>query len=119
MIKPGVESDKITRRALFLGVTAALALALLPLLFWGKLAQQIPLFYSLPWGEAQIANKMMLFIPAVIATAFIITNLILARTIHQTLNRQDAFSVRILWVGTTFAIFLGLATIVRIILLFL
>lgn len=117
-MKPLIQSDKITRRALALSITVVVFLALLPVLFWGKLTQEVPLFYSLPWGENQITSKVMLFSLAGIASLFIIINFVLSHAIYEDLNKE-VFLRRILWVGTALSVLLGLVTTIRIILLFL
>lgn len=117
-MKPIAEGDKITHRALALSITVVVFLALLPVLFWGKLTQEVPLFYSLPWGENQITSKVMLFLPAAIASLFITINFVLSRTIYEEF-KKEVFLRRILWVGTALSVLLGLVTTIRIILLFL
>ena len=46
---------------------------LLILFFWRKLPPEIPLFYSRPWGEEQLANSWSLFIlPSLTIIVFLI-----------------------------------------------
>ncbi len=44
------------------------------LLQYGKLPPQIPLFYSRPWGEDQLADVWMIFLLPVIMNMFYVLN---------------------------------------------
>jgi len=60
----------------------AVALSLGILLFFRFLPDKLPLFYSLPWGERQLANHtQFLIIPATIILITLI-NLIVAKQLH-------------------------------------
>ncbi|MBI3290073.1 hypothetical protein HYZ78_01625 [Candidatus Microgenomates bacterium] len=108
-----VENDKFIRRAQIASLAMTVLLFLLPIIFWGKLSEEVPLFYSLPWGEGQIANKPLLFILGGISFLFITINLLLAKILEN-----EIFLRRVLWAGCVSSIILALITLLRIILLF-
>lgn len=58
-------------------------LASLPLVFigwqWKKLPPEIPLFYSRPWGEEQLADKKFLFLLPTFALTSLFINEIVAK----------------------------------------
>jgi branched-subunit amino acid ABC-type transport system permease component len=65
---------------LLMGFSLALYTAFI-LLFSSQLPSQIPLWYSLPWGENQLAHLSDLFIiPTLIMVIAVSTNLILNKT---------------------------------------
>ena len=81
-------SQSATRDRLFLLFVAAWILptilsAVLAIVNFSALTNQIPLFYSRLWGETQLANKQFLFLP--IAGTFLlgIFNLGLATSFHS------------------------------------
>lgn len=59
---------------LMIGVGLALVMGLL-----GKLPPVVPLYFTLPWGEARLAPKLMLYTIPGIALVFLIFNLGLGR----------------------------------------
>lgn len=81
-------------------------------LFWTKLPPQIPLFYSKPWGESQLSKPYFLPIPLIIATVFLLLNIIIAGKIDN-----YPFLKKTLALGTTIVSVLGSIAIIRIILL--
>ena len=81
------------------------------LLLLKRLPPQIPLFYGLPRGEAQLSSSIGIFIPSVSSLIFISLNLLL---IYIT---QDEFIKKTLVItGLATAVFASIAT-VKIILL--
>ena len=88
-------------------------LFLLPVVFWVRLREEIPLFYSLPWGGDQVVNKALIFILGGISLAFMVINILLARVLDN-----ELFLRRVLWAGCAAATILALITLVRVILLF-
>lgn len=109
--------DIFTKRAITTSIVCACLLFLIPALFWGKLASEVPLFYSLLWGESQIVNKIFLFVPGIATLMFFAVNATLVR-ILKTSNEKDLLLKRFLWGGCALSSILALITIVRIILLF-
>ena len=109
-----IENDKFIRRAMIISFGVTLLLFILPAIFWVRLREEIPLFYSLPWGQSQVANKASLFILGGTSLIFISINLLLNRF----LEKNEIFLRRVLWIGCATAITLALITLIRIILLF-
>ncbi|MBI4059054.1 hypothetical protein HY404_02310 [Candidatus Microgenomates bacterium] len=89
-----------------------IALLLLIVLTSSRLPPQVPLFYSLPWGEEQLAAKTTMLAVPLVSIATLAISMILSR-----LLTRDIFILRLLWLGCLFTITLGLITVARIILL--
>lgn len=65
---------KIFRSSVFF-----ITLQLLLIFFkFSQLPPQVPLFYSLPWGEARLASAASLFLLPTLSTTFLIVNLSLS-----------------------------------------
>jgi len=45
--------------------------------YWSKIPPQIPLYYSLPWGDQQLASPVELTLLPTLATNIFLTNLLL------------------------------------------
>lgn len=78
------QSDKFFLYPLFLSTLSAVVLILLFIIFQNSLPIKLPLFYSFPWGEQQLADKNnYLLLPAllIITTAI---NTLIAWQIHPT-----------------------------------
>ena len=45
--------------------------------YWSKIPPQVPLYYSLPWGEQQLASPVELTLLPTLATNIFLTNLLL------------------------------------------
>ena len=79
--------------------------------FYYRLPPEIPFFYSLPWGEEQLAkNYYILFIPGFTLTIFLI-NFIFVLII----SKKDIFLAQIILWSTCFIAVLSLITLIRII----
>ena|SRR3989344_7569869 len=78
-----------------------------------RLPPVVPLYYSLPWGEEQLANIIYLFIIPASAILFFSINLILSFTILK----KELVLVQILMWTTVFVTLLGFITLLRIVLL--
>lgn len=77
-----IEQKKLFWQMSILPIILAAILALIILLFGQFLPQKLPLFYSLPWGEQQLATpKQFLIIPAVLLASSLI-NLSLGWQLH-------------------------------------
>lgn len=64
----------------------SLLLALLILVFWGfnlnALPNQIPLFYSLPWGQSQLVDLPQLIILPAMIVIILLLNIIISWYLH-------------------------------------
>lgn len=61
-----------------------LLITILLLILIGTLPQSVPLYYSLPWGTGQLAQKQQLFVLPIILTLTMFLNLGLYTQLHQT-----------------------------------
>ncbi len=73
-----VWNDKITGNCLNLALIALSASFFLLLFSWFKLPPKVPLFYSLPWGEEQLASPFYLWLLPASSLAMTIINLAFA-----------------------------------------
>lgn len=97
---------------------------IIPALALSKLPPQIPLWYSLPWGESQLAPKTSLFLLPVISMIFLIFNLLFPHFINLKDEKEENPSKEIFlkesFVFVSLAVsFISLITIVKIVGLFL
>lgn len=99
----------------FLPFLTALVLGVIILFFPRFLPNKLPLFYSLPWGENQLANPQQFFIiPAIIVLIGLI-NLSLSWQLHQT----QTFFKRILLISTLISTIILTISFVKIISIFI
>ena len=73
-----------------------LLITLTCLILYSQLPSKIPLFYSLPWGEAQLVTKQQIFIlPAVLLLVTLINSLLASQLhpVHFALKRILMFSL--------------------------
>lgn len=112
LLKIEVFEDKILKRyfkySLFL-----ISLSLIFIVFKFKtIPPKIPLFYSLPWGEQQLADKFFLFLLPIASIITLLLNIILAKKI-----KEEVLVMKLL-IGTAFLFsLLSFITLVKIILL--
>lgn len=98
-----------TRINLFFLLPAAAIL----LINWRRLPPQLPLYYSLPWGEEQLATPTILlsvFLSTVFVSAGNLVCVFFVRSVSQ-------FYTRIVFVVGTFYTLLTVVTIIKIVLL--
>ncbi|MDD3532305.1 MAG: hypothetical protein PHR64_00545 [Candidatus Shapirobacteria bacterium] len=109
---PGLAfGQKTTRIALFIALGLILIMLGLFFIFYQKLPPQVPLFYSRPWGEAQLASPWFLLALPLLSLFVVALNFILGGLFFNSL-----FLVHVLaWGATAFA-FLALFTLMQIIL---
>lgn len=106
--------EKEISRLLRVNILIILVQFLIIIFFITELPPQIPLFYSRPWGEAQLSSPLMLVILPVFSIAFLVTNTLLATTFLE----KEIFLSKLLIFGSTLVSVFNLVTIVKIILLF-
>lgn len=81
---------------------------------WSVLPPQIPLFYSRPWGQEQLAPKFFIFIlPAVSFLVFLVNNLFA----EFFLKRGSDFFVKASLISSFIVSLLCLISLVKIIIL--
>lgn len=104
-----------TKNPLIFSLTISLFLIILILLLPKFLPARLPLFYSLPWGESQLAeSKQFLIIPSVILILSFI-NLLIVRQLHP----QQILFKKILEFTSIFISIVLAITVFRIILIFI
>lgn len=71
--------DKLGRGSYLTSLALVLVMLLLITLMLGRLPPSVPLYFTLPWGEARLAPKPMLYILPIITLILIVFNLGLGR----------------------------------------
>jgi len=84
-------------------------------IFWKSLPPQLPWFYSLPWGEQQLVNKMW-FVWILAGMAVL---LFLTRIIARWAGKDDTTVKTLIMSGGLLAVLLMTASFVRIMMIFL
>lgn len=106
--------DLLIKQSYLISFILGVSLFILVGLLWKKLPPELPLFYSLPWGENQIVDKPLLLLPPAIILLFNSLGIILTRFFLK-----DSLSLKMLWGGIAVSAVLGGITVVRIIFLVL
>jgi hypothetical protein len=97
--------DRIASRCFNLALIALSASFILLLLSWVRLPPEVPLFYSLPWGEEQLVSPFLLWLLPGSSLAIIFINLTFASYFSS-----DQLLTRVLMVTTS--LYSILATII-------
>lgn len=101
--------------SLIIPAVLALITFLTIFLFFGSLPDKLPLFYSLPWGDNQLASHNQFYIiPAVIVTISLI-NFGLAHQLHPT----QSFFKLLLYSSSIILSLILTVTFIKIILIYL
>lgn len=104
-------------RTSYLGIRLSIGLILLMLIinavFWIKLPPQIPLFYSRPWGEDQLAGKNWIFFLTFICLFLIIMNFRLASLFYK---NEILLAKILVWTSVILAFLLD-TTLIRILII--
>ena len=101
--------------ATILPITISVMIALVILFFFRFLPPKLPLFYSLSWGEGQLAKHIeFLIIPGTLALV-VLLNLSVASYLHE----AQTFFKKILLVGILVPTLIFLVTILKIVLVFI
>lgn len=75
-------SDKYVLVPVILTGVTIIFMTLLTLITLPKLPQNIPLFYSLPWGSPQLADKSQLFLLSIIVATVSVFNFAIYTQLH-------------------------------------
>lgn len=105
--------EKTVRIATRISFAILLFILAFLLFTWQKLPPQVPLFYSLPWGEEQLASPSFLLILPFSCLCLGILNFFLAVFCLE----QHSLAAKILVWVTTSLIFLASFTLVKIVFL--
>lgn len=65
-------------------VISVISIVLLFLILFNRIPDRLPLFYSLPWGETQLATKQQFFLLPVILILVCLINSLIASLLHET-----------------------------------
>lgn len=106
-----IPQDAFAKRCIAVAAVSWAAALLVLLVFWTRIPAQVPLFYSKPWGQEQLAAPGLLFLPVFLSAVFFIGNLILAGRL------TSQFVGNALLVGGTTVVVLASVTLIRIVFL--
>jgi hypothetical protein len=105
-----VLGQKTVRLALFISLGLILVMVGLFLIVYNKLPPRVPLFYSRPWGEAQLVSPWLLLVLPALSFFISLLNFILSGLFFD-----RPFLVQVLmWASVVFS-FLSFFTLFRII----
>ena len=93
----------------------SLILVMLILFLPNFLPNKLPLFYSLRWGESQLASKEQFLILPAISLGITLVNLLIIRQLHS----QQVLLKQILQITTLLCSLILVVTLVKIILIFI
>ncbi len=102
-----------TKKPVLVGLGILAVGSLLFAVSWFSLPPQVPLFYSRPWGEGQLAQPLFLLLPLVLGIIFLLINAVFAKT------QSDSFLKHSLVLGGVVASLFASIAIIRILLLLL
>ena len=79
------------KNSIFIFLNALLIIFSLSLIFftYADLPPTVPLWYSLPWGGAQLAPKLLLFLIPAISLLFFVFNLLFPQLVHFENNEEN------------------------------
>lgn len=109
-IHQAVWQDTISRRSFATAVFFWLASLSILMFFYFRLPPQVPLFYSLPWGEDQLASSSSIFTIPGSVFLIIITNLLAASFFPE-----EKLLLRTLGLASAMCAFLSLFALIKII----
>lgn len=99
----------------WIGVLVVFLMGVVMVLFWKKLPPQLPWFYSFPWGEKQLINKIWF----VLIFAGMEIVLFLARAIANWAGKNDDIVRNTIMTGVFVAVVLMVASFFRVMTIFL
>jgi hypothetical protein len=105
------KQDSVVFWSTSVSILMALILSTIYLIYFDQLPNQIPFFYSLPWGDTQLADKKQFFI----LPALIVLTALVNLTITWHLHSSQLTMKRIIVSSTTIIALLALIAGLRII----
>lgn len=96
---------------IYAGLAINIVIILFTLLVQGRMPPQVPLFYGLPRGEAQLTKPIWLTIPATFSLILILINYFLIKVI------RDSFTIKVLGLISLLTAIFAAVTTVKIIFL--
>ncbi len=98
-------------RSLLISIIAIAVQIIIIIIFFSQLPPKVPLYYSRPWGQQQLADTIYLFLlPGLSLAVFILNSLIAALFV----DHEDFYSYCLSWVTTIFSVFC-LITLLKIV----
>lgn len=104
--------DKLSKRYFKLSLFLISTSLLLIVFKFRKLPPEVPLFYSLPWGEKQLANKVLLFLLPFSSITVLLLNVFLAKK-----EKAEPLVAKLLVSGALLFSILATITLIKIIFL--
>ncbi len=77
------KKDKIIKWSMSIASILLLGETLVLALFYLSLPPFMPLFNQLPWGDARLGQRPAMFLPVLIASAFLVCNFLLANHVYE------------------------------------
>lgn len=108
-----LRSDPVVFYSFLIGLIAIFVFGLIIFLFFSRLAPQVPLLYSIPWGENQLVPWQIIAILPLISLCLVTVNTILSLV----MLRFEPLLARIVIIGAVLTIILTMTTGIKIILL--
>ncbi len=71
--------NRSERISYMVALVFVLLMVVLTSVLWSRFPVVIPLYFSLPWGEARLANRFMLYLLPLLSLSILMTNLALGR----------------------------------------
>lgn len=107
-----IPQEQSIKKPFFTGLLFLTATLSLVGILWSRLPAEVPLFYSKPWGQQQLAQPIFLVLPILLCYLLLFVNSVLAQILSD-----YSFIRKVLIYGATTASILASITIIRIILL--
>lgn len=109
-VEAGIAEDKFSLLVLIFSIGSILIEGALILINFKKLPPELPIFYSLPWGEQILAKPLFLLVIPLTVLVFVVVNYwILLMT------RENIFLRRIITTFTLMGSFFGAYSLIKII----
>lgn len=107
-----IPQEQSIKKPFFIGLGSLVVALFFLAFFWPSLPPEIPLFYSKPWGESQLATHYFIALPLILSAVMLFASSILAQTV-------DGYPLikKMLVFGSASACVLAAITVIRIILL--
>lgn len=106
-------TDSIMKLALRISLMAIGASLIILAIFWAKLAPEVPLWYSRPYGESQLASAWVLWL---IPVACLTINLITIR-LSGAVIEEDKFLAQMMTIVSGLTTAMALVTVIKVIML--
>ncbi|MFH1244171.1 MAG: hypothetical protein V1487_01145 [bacterium] len=88
--------DKLGRTSYFVGLMIGAIMTILITILLPKLPAVVPMYFTLPWGEARLTSRVMLYLLPVLTLLILMVNLSLGRVA----GKLSLLLPRVLAVGT-------------------